>query len=117
VHTEAVVEEALGRLLHSVTGIVVANRASTVLLADRVALLENGTITHAGTHSELLADVPRYRYLLAADDDLDGRVERNCAWQDDEDRDRLCQVYEEQEATDAACADPRRYATTKADGR
>jgi ATP-binding cassette subfamily B protein len=41
-----------------------------VLLADRVALLEGGTITHVGTHTELLADVPQYRYLLAADDDL-----------------------------------------------
>ena len=39
VHTEAVVEEALRRVLHSVTGIVVAHRASTVLLADKVALL------------------------------------------------------------------------------
>ncbi len=39
VHTEAVVEEALRRVLHEVTGIVVAHRASTVLLADRVALL------------------------------------------------------------------------------
>ena len=35
------------------------NRASTVLLADRVALLEGGTITRVGTHAELLADVPR----------------------------------------------------------
>ena len=58
-------------MLRGVTGVVVANRASTVLLADRVALLENGTITHVGTHSELLATVPRYRYLLAADDELD----------------------------------------------
>ena len=40
VHTEAVVTEALRRVLASVTGVVVANRASTVLLADRVALLE-----------------------------------------------------------------------------
>ena len=39
VHTEAVVEEALRRVLHAVTGIVVAHRASTVLLADKVALL------------------------------------------------------------------------------
>ena len=39
VHTEAVVEEALRRVLHHVTGIVVAHRASTVLLADKVALL------------------------------------------------------------------------------
>ena len=71
VHTEAVVTEALRNVLRAVTGVVVANRASTVLLADRVALLENGTITHVGTHSELLATVPRYRYLLAADDELD----------------------------------------------
>ncbi|MBV8350376.1 MAG: ABC transporter ATP-binding protein, partial [Mycolicibacterium sp.] len=117
VHTEAVVEEALGRMLHSVTGIVVAHRASTVLLADKVGLLENGTVTHIGTHAELLAGVPRYRYLLAADDDLDGTVERSCAWQDDEDRDRLCQAYEEREATDAACDGSRGYATTKTEGR
>ncbi|MGE2833663.1 ABC transporter ATP-binding protein [Mycobacterium sp. SMC-4] len=69
VHTEAVVEEALRRVLADVTGIVVAHRASTVLLADRVALLQNGTVTHVGTHAELLADVPAYRYLLAADDE------------------------------------------------
>ena len=89
VHTEAVVEEALRRVLHSVTGIVVAHRASTVLLADKVALLEDGTITHIGTHAELLASVPQYRYLLAADDELDDGAERSCAWQDDEDRSRL----------------------------
>jgi ATP-binding cassette, subfamily B, bacterial len=105
VHTEAVVEEALRRVLHAVTGIVVAHRASTVLLADRVALLENGTITHVGTHAELLARVPQYRYLLAADDELDDGAERVCAWQDDEERTRLDQAYEEQEATEAACDD------------
>ncbi len=82
VHTEAVVEEALRRVLHEVTGVVVAHRASTVLLADRVALLENGTITHVGTHAEMLAEVPGYRYLLAADDELDDGAERDCAWED-----------------------------------
>ena len=84
VHTEAVVEEALRRVLHEVTGVVVAHRASTVLLADRVALLENGTITHVGTHAEMLATVPGYRYLLAADDELDDGTERDCAWEADE---------------------------------
>ena len=67
IHTEALVEEALRRVLDGVTGLVVAHRASTVLLADRVALLQDGTITHVGTHSELLATVPAYRELLAAD--------------------------------------------------
>jgi ATP-binding cassette subfamily B protein len=116
VHTEAVVEEALRRVLHSVTGIVVAHRASTVLLADRVALLQDGTITHIGTHAQLLAQVPQYRYLLAADDELDDRAERSCAWQDDQDRDRLGQAYEEQEAADAACAE-RGFVTSEAERR
>ncbi len=71
IHTEALVEEALQRVLAGVTGIVVAHRASTVLIADKVALLENGTITHVGTHSELLATVPSYRELLSADGELD----------------------------------------------
>ena len=67
IHTEALVEEALRRVLVGVTGIVVAHRASTVLLADRVALLQDGTITHVGTHSELLDTVPAYRELLSAE--------------------------------------------------
>jgi ATP-binding cassette subfamily B protein len=100
VHTEAVVTEALRRVLGSVTGVVVANRASTVLLADRVALLQDGTITRVGTHAELLADAPDYRYLLAADDDLDpdDRTERDCDWEQDADRERLDHLYREREA-------------------
>jgi ATP-binding cassette, subfamily B, bacterial len=116
VHTEAVVEEALRRVLHSVTGIVVAHRASTVLLADRVALLDGGTITHIGTHAELLATVPQYRYLLAADDELDDGCERACDWQEDEDRSRLGQAYEEQEALERERAE-RRFVTSEAEGR
>ena len=71
VHTEKLVEEALRRVLADTTGLIVAHRASTVLLADRVALLQDGTITHVGEHRELLATVPAYRELLAADSDAD----------------------------------------------
>jgi ATP-binding cassette subfamily B protein len=71
VHTEKLVEEALRRVLADATGIVVAHRASTVLLADKVALLQDGTITHVGDHSELLATVPAYRDLLAGDAELE----------------------------------------------
>ncbi|MGE2714080.1 ABC transporter ATP-binding protein [Mycolicibacterium litorale] len=116
VHTEAIVEEALRRVLHAVTGIVVAHRASTVLLADKVALLENGTVTHVGTHAQLLADVPQYRYLLAADDELDDGAERVLAWEDDAARERLDHTYTEHEATDDACADPR-FVTSEAERR
>ena len=69
IYTEALVEAALRRVLSGVTGIVVAHRASTVLLADRVAMLEGGTITHVGTHAELLDRVPAYRALLSAEYD------------------------------------------------
>ncbi|WP_328998065.1 ABC transporter ATP-binding protein/permease [Kribbella sp. NBC_00709] len=69
VHTEALVEEALQNVLADTTGIVVAHRASTVMLADKVALLQGGTITHVGTHHELLATVPEYRHLLAAEEE------------------------------------------------
>jgi ATP-binding cassette subfamily B protein len=67
IHTEKLVEEALRRVLAATTGLVVAHRASTVLLADKVALLQDGTITHVGQHRELLTTVPAYRELLAAD--------------------------------------------------
>jgi ATP-binding cassette, subfamily B, bacterial len=70
VHTEALVEQALRRVLAQATGIVVAHRASTVLLADKVALLQSGTITHVGSHAELLATVPAYRELLGGEEEL-----------------------------------------------
>jgi ATP-binding cassette subfamily B protein len=69
VHTESLVEEALGRVLRGTTGLVVVHRPSTLALADRVALLENGTITAVGTHSELLAAYPSYRAILSAEAD------------------------------------------------
>ncbi|WP_207548853.1 ABC transporter ATP-binding protein [Mycolicibacterium peregrinum] len=100
VHTEAVVTEALGRVLRGVTGIIVAHRASTVLLADKVALLQDGTITHIGTHAQLLAQVPQYRYLLAADDQLDDACERNCEWEDEEELGRLQRGHDERTAID-----------------
>lgn len=65
VHTEAQVEKALRRVLGSTTALVVAHRASTVLLADRVALLDDGRITAVGAHSELMATNESYRNLLS----------------------------------------------------
>ena len=45
------------------------------MLADRVALLQNGTITHVGTHSDLLATVPAYRDLLSASFDAESALD------------------------------------------
>ena len=70
-NTEGQVEQALRRVLASTTALIVAHRPSTVLLADRVALLVDGRIAAVGTHSELLDTVPEYRRLLAQTSELE----------------------------------------------
>jgi ATP-binding cassette subfamily B protein len=70
VHTEGQVEEALRRVLASTTALIVAHRPSTVMMADRVALLADGRIAAVGTHRELLDTVPAYRALLSQASEL-----------------------------------------------
>lgn len=67
VTTEAEVTAGLRRVLADTTTLVVAHRTSTVALADRVAVLQDGRITGVGTHAELLATHAHYRYVLTAD--------------------------------------------------
>jgi len=72
VQTEAQVQSALRNVLSTTTALVVAHRPSTVLLADRVAMLVDGRIAIVGSHAELLAAEPRYRALLAQSSELSG---------------------------------------------
>lgn len=65
VHTETLVEAALRSVLRDTTAVVVAHRPSTVMLADRVALLSEGRISAVGTHQELLRGNPEYAWLMS----------------------------------------------------
>ncbi|QLJ04834.1 ABC transporter ATP-binding protein [Streptomyces sp. NEAU-sy36] len=67
VHTEAAVEAALRRVLADTTALIVAHRPSTVLLADRVALLSGGRIAAVGTHQELLRGNAEYAHLMSGE--------------------------------------------------
>ncbi|WP_157415237.1 ABC transporter ATP-binding protein [Agromyces allii] len=69
VATEARVEAELRSVLASTTALVVAHRPSTVMMADRVALLEDGRVTAVGTHSEMLRESEHYRFVISSLED------------------------------------------------
>ncbi|MDC0772704.1 ABC transporter ATP-binding protein [Streptomyces sp. HD] len=71
VHTEAAVEAALREVLAETTALIVAHRPSTVLLADRVALLSGGRVAAVGTHHELLRTNAEYAHLMAGTEEAD----------------------------------------------
>ena len=61
--TEVGIQNALRDEMKGMTVIKIAQRISSVIDADRIALLEDGKISAVGTHSELLRDSPAYREI------------------------------------------------------
>jgi ATP-binding cassette subfamily B protein len=75
VATEALVEEALRNVLKNTTALIVAHRPSTVQLADKVALMQDGKVVAVGKHSELLASNDHYRYVISSLDSSGNQIE------------------------------------------
>ena len=75
VATEALVEEALRNVLKKTTALIVAHRPSTVQLADKVALMQDGKIVAVGKHSDLLASNKHYRYVISSLDSSGNQIE------------------------------------------
>jgi ATP-binding cassette subfamily B protein len=67
VRTEAEIEANLAALLGTRTTILIAHRASTVAMSDRVVLIDEGCVVASGSHVDLLASNDTYRRVLAAD--------------------------------------------------
>src|SRR6266571_2371739 len=70
---EAEIHATLGRVMRGRTTLLIAHRRSTLQLADRIAVLDEGRLVDAGTHEELQARCPLYRLLLSGPgDDAEG---------------------------------------------
>jgi ATP-binding cassette, subfamily B, bacterial len=63
--SEALVQEALERLMKGRTVFIIAHRLATVRRADRILVIENGRVIESGTHTELLERGDRYARFYA----------------------------------------------------
>jgi ABC-type multidrug transport system fused ATPase/permease subunit len=61
---EAVIQQALDRLMAGRTTLILAHRLSSVINADRILVLEDGTVADSGTHAELIVRDGPYRRLM-----------------------------------------------------
>jgi len=70
---EAQIHETLRRVMAGRTTLLIAHRRSTLQLADKIAVLDEGRLVDLGTHADLSARCPLYRLLLAGPgDDAEG---------------------------------------------
>jgi ATP-binding cassette subfamily B protein len=61
--SEALIQDALKRVMEGRTSLVIAHRLSTILAADKILVMENGRLAESGTHAELLAQGALYTTL------------------------------------------------------
>jgi ATP-binding cassette, subfamily B, bacterial len=81
---EAVIQQALDRLMRGRTTLILAHRLSSVIGADRILVLDDGHVAQSGTHARLITQDGPYRSLMGPqlaehDDTIDALPALNCA--------------------------------------
>jgi len=76
--SERLIQHSLASLMKNRTSFVIAHRLSTIRFADRIVVIEEGTIREVGTHDELIARGGRYSELLKMQLEGDDEFERTC---------------------------------------
>lgn len=74
IETESAIQEALQRITHGRTTVAIAHRLSTLRHADRLIVLDKGSVAEIGSHSELMDQKGIYYRLINAQREMSSRV-------------------------------------------
>ena len=113
---EAEIHATLARVMRGRTTLLIAHRRSTLQLADRIAVLDEGRVADTGTHDELIERCPLYRLLLSGPgDDVEGVDAGELAYYENESARRgQPAAWRRPAASRPACGGtPRRAPTTR----
>ena len=77
--TEALIREALERLMRGRTSFIIAHRVQSLMIADLILVLQGGRIVQRGTHADLVAEVGLYRQIHAAQTRIEVELEKELA--------------------------------------
>lgn len=77
--TEALIREALERLMEGRTSFIIAHRIQSLMTADQILVLRNGRIVQRGTHEQLLEQDGLYRRIYQAQTQIEVELEKEMA--------------------------------------
>ena len=75
--SEALIQDALQRVMKGRTSMVIAHRLSTILAADKILVMDKGRLVETGTHESLLANGGLYASLYETQFRKEAEIERN----------------------------------------